>query len=90
MPGCKGKEVVQSEPSGSQTSGASESAGGLAKTQIVARPPWVSDARLGLEVAFLTSSQVVLMLLVRGPDFENHRSTPSETFPWKFSPAPCL
>ena len=52
-----------------------ESPGGLVKTQIVVSHLRISDFTLlgwDLRYVFLTTAQVMLMLLVRGPHFEKH------------------
>ena len=52
-----------------------KSPGGLVKMQVADSTPGVSDSvGLGwdLRIEFLTSSQMIPMLLVQGPHFENH------------------
>lgn len=70
--------------SGSQTLTASESSGGaeLVKIQTAgATPRSFQFGRLAgsLECAFLTHSQMTLMLLVQGPHFEEHCSRESSS-----------
>ena len=62
---------------------AGKSPGGLVKMQVADSTPRESDSvGLGwdLRIEFLTSSQMILMLLVQGPHFENHCYTHYSAF----------